>query len=146
MEPVKKPKGPSFIIDAGCGKAPAALLRKAAKSCAPNASPGMKRRLFVGIDKVFNVNKLVRKTGLAAKPENIDLVESCAVRLLAKGQIKTKEESAKPTIFIFRKPRKKEKIKGKDLAELSDNLRSAIQDDPITELINALIGAMEKRH
>jgi ubiquinone/menaquinone biosynthesis C-methylase UbiE len=79
-----RPKQPSFIIDAGCGKVPTGLVRKALKSGAPNASPAMKRRRFIGIDETFNLNKLARRTGLRASPENMDLIENCAVQTLAK--------------------------------------------------------------
>jgi len=74
----KKLKKPFNVFEAGTGKLPLALLRKAQKS-----SGTRKRRVFTGVDKELNLDLFLKKTGLKGLPKNLRLRQNCAIRELS---------------------------------------------------------------
>jgi SAM-dependent methyltransferase len=70
-----RPKKPFTVIEAACGSVPVGLVKKAQRAL----EKGKTMRKFVGVDEEkFDIDLLLKKTGLKALPSNLKLVESCA--------------------------------------------------------------------
>jgi hypothetical protein len=71
---------PFRVFEAGSGKHPVGLIKKAARS-----EKKGKKREFVGVDyelNGFNLETAIKKAGLEKKPSNLKTYSGCAIRQL----------------------------------------------------------------
>ena len=72
------PKKPFTVLEAGCGRIPIGLVRKASRAL----EKGKTHRRFIGIDDELNLDLLMKKLKLQKLPKNLQLMEKCAIKYL----------------------------------------------------------------